>query len=340
MTTSTLPRHALREDAGALSTTALAALCKAAAEPLRLAILRLLARESFGVLELARMLDCTQSRMSHHLKVLADAGLVLRRREGNSIFYRRSNRARQAELEGLQMALLAAADALPLDAGVVARREQVQAERAERSRQFFEEHASAFRQHQEQVVEYELYGLHAARLLDQLFPEGGRLALEIGPGEGQFLGELSRRFERVLALDNAPRMLARARQHLAAEGLDNVELLAGDTGHPGLPGLAAECAVLNMVLHHVPSPAALFADLADALAPGGVLVVTELCRHDQAWTQALCGDLWLGFEPEELDHWAAAAGLSEDGDGIYLAQRNGFQVQIRPFRRPAFTDPL
>lgn len=323
--------HFDREASPPLSIEEMAELCKAAAEGLRLVILRLLARDSFGVLELAQIMDCTQSRMSHHLKVLADAGLVVRRREGNSIFYRRAERALQPALEPLQTALLASADQLPLEAGVLERLDAVQAERAERSRQFFNEHAAAFRQQQEQVAEYALYGAQTARQIDLLFPEGGALALEIGPGEGMFLAELSRRFRQVLAVDNAPSMLAQARRQAATDQLDNVELLEGDTRHPRLAGLAADCVVLNMVLHHVPSPAALFVDLANALAPEGVLIVTELCRHDQAWVQSLCGDLWLGFEPDELSQWAMAAGLNEQGTGIYLAQRNGFQVQIRQF---------
>lgn len=318
---------------GDLTAESIAILSKAGADPLRLVILRLLARDSFGVLELARIADCTQSGMSHHLKVLAGAGLVARRREGNSIFYRRADRAPHPALEPLQNALLASVDQLLLDTPLLERLEAVQAERAERSRLFFNERADAFRQQQELIVEYALYGAHAEQQIASAFPAGGRLALEIGPGEGAFLGVLSQRFARVIAVDNAPPMLARARQRIEAGSLANVELLEGDTRHPRLAALGADCVVLNMVLHHVGSPAAMFVDLAAALAPGGQIFVTDLCRHGQAWVQLACGDLWLGFEPEELGHWAAAAGLAERGSGIYLAQRNGFRVQIRQFER-------
>ena len=96
--------------------------------------------------------------------------------------------------------------------------------------------------------------------------------------------------------------------------------------------LQADCAVLNMVLHHVSSPAELFLDLQRALRPGGTLIVTELCLHGQEWAHQACGDVWLGFEPEELDLWAKAAGFST-GHSVYLAQRNGFRVQVRQFVR-------
>ena len=85
-----------------------------------------------------------------------------------------------------------------------------------------------------------------------------------------------------------------------------------------------------MVLHHAPDPAAILNDLARLLKKNGVLLVTELCHHDQTWAYESCGDLWLGFEPNDLSSWADAAGLDE-GESLYLAQRNGFQIQLRQF---------
>jgi hypothetical protein len=70
--------------------------------------------------------------------------------------------------------------------------------------------------------------------------------------------------------------------------------------------------------------------VAKNLALEGVLLVTDLCSHDQSWARESCGDLWLGFEPSDLDKWAGDAGLN-DIASIYLAQRNGFQIQVRLF---------
>jgi ArsR family transcriptional regulator len=316
--------------APALDRSALAAYCKAGGDPLRLEILRLLSRDSYGVLELSRILDVPQSGMSHHLKILARAGLVATRREGNSIFYRRSPLASEPALESLQRALLDSVDQLPLGAEVSARVAAVQAERTRYSQQFFTENAERFRQQQELIAAFEVYGPQAAEMLAQCFPHGGELALEVGPGEGAFLAELTPRFRRVVALDNAPAMLEQARRFAGARALGNIEFIEGDTGAAALKHLQADCAVLNMVLHHVPSPAHIFEDLAHALRRDGSLIVTELCRHDQQWAEQACGDVWLGFEPEDLTQWARAAGFSE-GRGVYLAQRNGFRVQIRQF---------
>lgn len=310
----------------------LAALCKAGGEPLRLDVLRVLSRDSFGVLELCQIFDCSQPGMSHHLKVLSEANLVSKRREGNSIFYRRAFAESNSELESLQLALLETVDQLPLTTDTQRRLQQVQSERVLRSQQFFSDNAAQFRQQQELIAAYDLYGPQAAQMVASCFPEGGNCALEVGPGDGAFLIELAAHFRRVIALDNVEAMLNRARQTASAAKLGNVEFLHGDTHHHALQNLQADCVVLNMVLHHVSSPAELFVDLHNALREGGALIITELCLHNQEWAQQACGDLWLGFEPEELDVWASSAGFSE-GRSVYLAQRNGFRVQIRQFIR-------
>jgi ArsR family transcriptional regulator len=131
-------------------------------------------------------------------------------------------------------------------------------------------------------------------------------------------------------LDNAKQMLDKAERTVSEQQLGNVELIYGDTKACALQSLNIDCIVVNMVLHHTPSPAEIFCDLAQLLDSGGQLFVTDLCRHDQAWVQTACGDLWLGFEPEDLSSWASNAGLSE-GQSVYLTQRNGFRVQIRQF---------
>lgn len=307
----------------------LAALLKAAGDPLRLDILRVLSDNSFGVQELCEIFAMRQSGMSHHLKVLATAGLVTTRREGNSIFYRRELPRREDITGEPQRAVYAALDAEPLDAALQQRVDALQTQRAERSRAFFARNAERFDESRELIADYDQYGEVACALLDQMLPGGGRAALEVGPGEGQFLLELARRFEKVEGLDNSEAMLARAQRHVDAGRADNVALHQGDW--PARPAKGAfDCLVLNMVLHHLPAPADSFRKAAALLTPGGVMLVTELSRHDQAWARESCGDLWLGFDGEDLDAWADQAGLAPGADQ-FIGQRNGFQVQVRSF---------
>jgi ubiquinone/menaquinone biosynthesis C-methylase UbiE len=312
----------------------IASLCKAAGDPLRLQILRALRNDSLGVLELCHLLDIRQPALSHHLKVLSASGLVARRREGNFIFYRRAEAPAQDPLARLQQQLFASVDEQPLEADIADRLAGLQRTREENSREFFRRNADKFREQQDLIASYGQYAETVRDVVDAA-PLGQRgLALEIGPGDGQFLLELAPRFRRVVAIDNAEAMLASAQTTVAEAELDNVELLLGDTTSPQLEGLSADCIVINMVLHHTPAPEQILRDAAARLAPGGVVVLTDLCRHDQAWARESCGDLWLGFEPEQLQSWAQACGL-QDLASTFLAQRNGFQIQVRLFGHPA-----
>lgn len=316
--------------ATASAASELAHLCKAAGDPLRLQILRVLRQDSFAVLELCGVFEMRQPAMSHHLKVLANAGAVVSRREGNTIFYRRAPLARLAELNTLQLHLFECINHLPLPAELEQRLEQLQLQRQQLSQVFFQQNAHKFRAQQDLIASYEQYADTVAQLLNDAPLQQHRLALEVGPGDGAFLGRLAPRFEQVIALDNAPEMLQQAREMAASSGLDNIEFIDGDTGDAARRGIQADCIIVNMVLHHTPSPAEIFSDLAVCLAPRGVLLVTDLCSHDQAWARESCGDVWLGFEPTDLEAWAKQAGLREIASE-YLAQRNGFQTQVRLF---------
>ncbi len=310
----------------------LAALCKASGDPLRLNVLRALASDSFGVLELAQIFAIGQSGMSHHLKVLAQAGLVATRREGNAIFYRR------ALPDGLRLggklhaALLEEVDGLNLTDEVQERIGQVQQRRAATSQDFFLRVEEKFRAQQDLIAGLPQYRESLLALLDKLSFAADANALEVGPGDGEFLPELARRFVRVTALDNSPTMLELARQVCQREDLANVNLQLADA--LSASDVEADCVVLNMVLHHFSAPAEALRQLANRVKAGGSLLVTELCSHDQSWAREACGDIWLGFEQDDLARWASAAGLAP-GDSLYVGLRNGFQIQVRHFQRPA-----
>ena len=310
----------------------LAALCKAGGDPLRLNVLRALANDSFGVLELAQIFGIGQSGMSHHLKVLAQADLVATRREGNAIFYRRA--LPHTDLLGgkLHAALLEEVDNLTLPTDVQSRIGQVHGQRAAASQDFFSRVAEKFRAQQDLIAGLPQYRDSVVALLDKLSFGPGATAIEVGPGDGGFLPELARRFAQVTALDNSPTMLDLARRVCEREGLANVNLQLADA--LSATDVEADCVVLNMVLHHFSAPAEALRQLANRVKPGGSLLVTELCSHDQSWAREACGDIWLGFEQDDLARWASAAGLAP-GDSLYVGLRNGFQIQVRHFQRPA-----
>lgn len=309
----------------------LAALCKAGGDRLRLNILRVLSNDSFGVLELAQIFDVRQSGISHHLKVLAQAGLVDTRREGNAIFYRRALPRSQAQGGRLHAALLEEIDTRELEQDVQQRVLDIHDQRSIASRDYFAKAAEKLQAQQDLIAGLPQYRESLLSLIDTLRLPGTATILEVGPGDGGFLPDLSRRFSHVIALDNNPAMLDMARQTCEQAGLDNVELRLADalSEQPA----CADCVVLNMVLHHFATPERAMQQLSQLLFPGGSLLITDLCSHDQGWARQACGDLWLGFEQDELARWASAAGLSP-GESLYIGLRNGFQIQVRHFAKP------
>lgn len=308
----------------------LAALCKAGGDALRLNVLRVLANDSFGVLELAQIFATGQSGISHHLKVLTQAGLLATRREGNAIFYRRALPQTDNLGGKLHAALLEEVDQLSLTLEVQARITAVHAQRSAASEDFFARMAGSFQARQDLIAGLPQYRDSAVALLDALGFPANSTAIEVGPGDGSFLPELAQRFACVTAIDNSSAMLELTRARCEQLGLNNVEVRLADALQDDCP--AADCVVLNMVLHHLAAPGEAMKQLARLVNVGGSLLITELCSHNQSWAREACGDLWLGFEQDDLAHWADAAGLTP-GEGLYIGLKNGFQIQARYFSR-------
>lgn len=309
---------------------ALTSLHKALADSLRLQILRLLKSESFSVLELCRILDIRQSALSHHLKILLQAGLVSTRREGTSIFYRRTLVQDQVDFAESRRHILEAVDILPISTSQNRKIRQIQQERALSSLRFFRRNADKFREKQGLIVERDQYAANLYDVIAGLGLERQARVLEVGPGVGQLLAELAKKFQRLTALDNSPDMLEKARATITDAGHEGVEFLLGETR--SVTDRQFDLIIFDMVLHHIPSPAMTIRDCARLLAPSGMLLICDLTRHDQDWVRESCGDLWLGFDTDDLHDWADQASL-EDQQGSFLGLRNGFQIQMRLFSK-------
>lgn len=331
MTVTALIQHSIPalDDADELTLV-----CKALADRLRLEILRLLRTSSFGVLEICRIIDIRQSALSHHLKILANAGLATTRREGNTIFYRRALLPSDDPLYRFKKSAFETIDRVPLRQTLSDRLAVVQRERSEQSLQFFTRHAGKFREKQGLVAEHAHYISTLQDLLRELELTSAQTVMEVGPGEGELLILLAQQFTEVIALDNALEMLNQAKATVAAAGFDNVNFIHGDTGKALELGIRCDLIVFDMVLHHLPSPHEAFQDALTLLNPGGRLLIVDLCQHDQDWVRESCGDLWLGFDHDEMGDWARQAKL-HSGQTVYLGLRNGFQIQMSVFQKQA-----
>ena len=305
---------------------------KALGDSLRLQILRLLKSESFGVLELCRIVDIRQSALSHHLKILANAQLVSTRREGNSIFYRRAFLSDDDYYREIKESVFDQVDLLPLAKSAEKKISQIQLERAQQSLNFFNKNADKFKEQQGLIVAHDDYGSILHDVIDSLGLNDKATVLEVGPGEGLLLTELAAKFKKLIALDNSREMLEKCEEAITKGKFKGVKFILGDTTVARKKDVPSDLIIFNMVLHHISSPAKTFKDSSALLKENGYLLITDLSTHDQDWVRKSCGDLWLGFDEEDLNHWAQKAGLVP-GQSSYLSLRNGFQIQIRVFRK-------
>lgn len=321
--------HDLKRSAPPLLSAQLATICKAVADPLRLDIMRVLRSDSFGVQELAAIFSMPQPGMSHHLKVLAKAGLVVTRREGNSIFYRQALLGSDRHFYDFQSSLFATIGELPLKEDYLRRIQGIYEDRSLQSRLYFERHADKFEENQGMLCELDQYLPNIKEILDLIqLPRESRV-MEVGPGQGELLKELAKRFDRIVALDNSEEMLSVAKSKLAAK--EQISFLRVSLEAFEVQVADFDAVVLNMVLHHLPSPLQAFQKLRQLLRKDGFLLVADLCSHNQEWARGSCGDVWLGFDPHDLRDWATSTGFAEE-HSLYLGLKNGFQIQLQLFR--------
>ena len=304
------------------------ALFSALAHPLRMQVLRVMRADSFSVSELCAAFSVRQSALSHHLKILTDAGFLARRHEGTATFYRRQ--LPEGTHQTLRQQILDQIDEESMPAGLASGLEAVQRLREGHSAAFFRDRGKEIRRQQESIASWKDYSRATLHLLDRAGDFKQSTVIEVGPGDGALLSELAKRSATVCAVDNSEEML-RAAQHKTRE-ISNIEYHLGEPKTLIKERGTFAAAVVNMVLHHAADPAALVRDTALLLRPGGELIISDLCPHDQAWAREHCGDLWLGFSPEDLRAWAVTAGLEHCAE-LFFAQRNGFQIQVQHFKR-------
>lgn len=277
---------------------------KALADPCRTRLTAVLLAGEFTVQELTRIMGMGQSRVSRHLKILTEAGVLSVKRQGTWSYYRAGEENRF--FSAIRPAFERELDSLPERNRDLAAVAKVLEERRRRSQEFFDLHA---RQWDDLVRTLLPVPEYRQRLLD-LVPEGASV-LEIGIGTGGLLTELIARASRVIGVDHSPAMLEEARRRLDDKGIEGIELRLGEMSHLPLPDASVECVVANMVLHHAADPPAVLAETRRVLAPGGTLLLADLARHEREVAREQLADQWLGFEEGELTEWFARADFAE-----------------------------
>jgi ArsR family transcriptional regulator len=134
---------------------------------------------------------------------------------------------------------------------------------------------------------------------------------DVGTGTGFVAAGIAPRVKRVVGIDNAPAMLEVARKNLHALGASNVDLVVGEIARLPLEDGSLDAAFANMVLHHAEDPVAMLREMARVVRPGGTVAIPDEVEHPYAWMREEHADVWLGFGRGRVEHFFAAAGLSE-----------------------------
>jgi ArsR family transcriptional regulator len=287
-----------------LEPRAVLAMLKAAAEPTRLRILMLLSGGELNVKDLTRILDQSQPRISRHLKLLAEAGLIKRLRDGSWVYFQIVD---DGVPGALLRGLLEAVDGR--DSQLVRDRQRwdaVKREREAAAQNYFREHAAEWDR---------IRALHVAEgeveraMREAMGPGPFDLFVDLGTGTGRSLELFADTYERGLGLDINHTMLAYARGKLDKAGLAHAQVRHGDLYHLNLPDGAADAVVMHQVLHFLSEPAQAVREAARILAPGGRLLIVDFAPHDLEFMRQSFAHERLGFARESVTEWLQESGL-------------------------------
>ncbi|TWI72461.1 ArsR family transcriptional regulator [Desulfobotulus alkaliphilus] len=274
--------------------------CKALSDPTRIRLIHILDRHELSVNEIVAVMGMGQSRISRHLKILTDAGLLSCRRDGVWAFY-------GVPSEGSGRNYVTAVrewlrQEPELEADMVRAAEVLEARRKSTSR-FFDTIATEWDRLRLEILG--TFDLNAA-LLERAGKPG--LAVDLGCGTGELLRGLAARARSVIGVDYSMEMLAEAERRFRAEGIEG-DFRLGAIEHLPVANGVADLAVISLALHHLPDPEGGIRDAARILAPGGVLLLADFDRHEKEFLRERFGDRWLGFAEETIRRFLDGAGF-------------------------------
>jgi ArsR family transcriptional regulator len=315
----------------ALTSDQVVEILRAAGEPTRLRILALVKREELAVGELTRVLGQSQPRVSRHLKLLTEAGLVERFPDGAWVFYRLIGSGPARRLVEDMLDLVGGDDqGLARDFDRLA---GVSAERAGQAASYFAENAERW----DEIRTFHTAETAVEAAIVEAAGAGpfGRL-IDLGTGSGRMLTLLAARARSAIGLDMSRQMLNIARSRVAEAGLRQCELRHGDIHGTGLSGGQADLVIIHQVLHYLSEPGAAVAEAARLTAPCGKLLIIDFAPHEHEFLRAEHRHRRLGFSDEEMCRWLRDAGLRcLDVTALPPASGDGVTVKIWSAEREA-----
>src|SRR3974390_37769 len=275
---------------------------RALSDPTRLRIVGLLERDELSVNELQEITRLGQSRISTHLGLLQDSGLVQSRREGKRTFYKLSPPANGVAGEFIQLAIRGAKE-LPEHGADQINLKRILSRRREQAQAYFNHVAGRFGRVYGPGRSWEAFGHLLLRILPPL------VVADLGSGEGLLSELLARRCRKVIAVDNSEKIFAFGADKAKKNHLKNLEFRQGDLQNPPIENETVDLVILSQALHHAVEPAKAIAGAKQILKTGGQLMILDLARHKFERAHELYGDRWLGFAESDLHEWLEQAGF-------------------------------
>jgi ubiquinone/menaquinone biosynthesis C-methylase UbiE/DNA-binding transcriptional ArsR family regulator len=304
----------------------LVSMLRAAGDPTRLRLLLLLRQAELTVSELIEIVGQSQPRVSRHLKLLGEAGLVERFKEGSWVFCRAADRGTGAQLgaviAGLADPALQEADKMRLA--------QVRQARANAAAAYFKSNAAQWER---------IRSLHAPErdvenaITRHLTAAGIENFLDAGTGTGRMLELIAPHAKRAVGIDVSPDMLAIARDRLLRENIHNAQVRLGDIFRLPFPngtaGAGFDMVLFHQVLHYLDDPGTAVAEAARVMAPGGRLLIADFASHKEEFLREEFAHRRLGFSDREVEGWFSAAGLSSAGSETVAPRSEGEKLTVK-----------
>jgi ArsR family transcriptional regulator len=301
---------------------------RAAAEATRIRLLALCAQGELTVSELTDILGQSQPRVSRHLKLLCEAGLLDRLREANWVFYRLARSGPGSDLARRLIELVPPED--PLVGLDRERLETVKRQRAAAAEAYFRANAQQWDKIRSLYIdEREVEAQLGQLLLDEPVDD----LLDIGTGTGRILEVMAPKVGRAVGIDLSRDMLAVARVNLERAQAQNCTIRQGDMYQLPLPGASFDAVVIHQVLHYAERPARAIAEAARVLRPGGRLAICDFAPHELEFLRTEHAHRRLGFGDAEITLWCREAGL-EPAPPVHLPG-DKLTVALWLARRPA-----
>jgi ArsR family transcriptional regulator len=292
---------------------------KALADDTRLRLVHLFLHYELNVNEIVTIMGMGQSRISRHLKILVDNGLLTFRRDGLWTFY---SAVGEGEGHRFIQSVKYLFEVDPLYRKDIQEATRMLEKRSEETIRFFDSIAEDW-----EKLKHEIIGdVDIKGMIMEAMPVS-ETVVDLGYGTGDLLDPLKRKADFVIGVDKSPRMLEEAQRRFAGDGA-NIDLRIGQLEHLPLREGEADAAVINMVLHHLPEPLKAIREAFRILKKGDTFIISDLLHHEMESMRERYGDRWLGFSREDIEKWLEVGGFDLKKIDVFNLKKNleGFMI--------------